>query len=385
MTAAILVIIIACAIFWLVFFKFKLIRLTPGWGFIFAFFVLHLFLVFLIGLRFVTPNSTNATVVQRTIQLVPRLPEPTLVTAVLVEEGVPVKKGQPLFQFDRRPYEYKVRQIEAQLAEAKQNVEVLKADVDAATQKAIRTKVELGYQQYQRAIFDKLAQQQAVREEEVVQWKTRVDSAVATQDEALAELERARLKYQSEIGGVNTTVANMEAQLEQARYYLDNTTLTAPEDGRIINLQVRPGMVSGTIRVGGIAALIADADRYVLATYFQENLKYVKPGQPVEVALDLYPGQIFAGKVDSIWRGNGVGQYLPSDDIPKFQQPPPNVAQGQYAVKILLDDQDSPMFPIGAQGTAAIYTSGETGAWAALRKISIRAHSWFNWVYPLNV
>jgi hypothetical protein len=79
-----------------------------------------------------------------------------------------------------------------------------------------------------------------------------------------------------------------------------------------------------------------------------------------------------------------VGQYLPSDDIPKFQQPPPNLVQGQYAVKILLDDQDSPAFPIGAQGTAAIYTSGETGAWAALRKISIRAHSWFNWVYPLN-
>jgi multidrug resistance efflux pump len=341
--------------------------------------------VFLIGLRFVTPNSTNATIVQRTIQLVPRLPEPTLVTAVLVEEGVPVKKGQPLFQFDRRPYEYKVRQIEAQLAEAKQNVDVLKADVEIATQKAIRMKVELGYERYQKGIFDKLAQEQAVREEDVEKWTTRVSTAVATQDEALAELERARLKYRSQIDGVNTAVANMEAQLEQARYYLDNTTLTAPEDGRIINLQVRPGMVSGTIRFGGIAAFIADADRYLLATYFQENLKYVKPGQPVEVALDLYPGQIFPGKVDSIWRGNGVGQYLPSDDIPKFQQPPPNVAQGQYAVKIVLDDQDSPKFPIGAQGTAAIYTGGETGAWAALRKISIRAHSWFNWVYPLNL
>ena len=110
----------------------------------------------------------------------------------------------------------------------------------------------------------------------------------------------------------------MEAQLKQALYYLDNTTLTAPEDGHIINLQVRPGMVAGIYRVGGIAALIADADRYVLATYFQENLKYVKPGQPVEVSLDLYPGQIFAGHVDSIWRGNGIGQYLPSDEIPKF-------------------------------------------------------------------
>jgi hypothetical protein len=32
MTAAILVIIVAFAVFWLVFFKLKLLRLTPGWG-----------------------------------------------------------------------------------------------------------------------------------------------------------------------------------------------------------------------------------------------------------------------------------------------------------------------------------------------------------------
>ena len=81
-----------------------------------------------------------------------------------------------------------------------------------------------------------------------------------------------------------------------------------PEDGRIVNLQVRPGMVSGILRVGGIAALIASADRYLLATYFQENLKYVRPGQFVEIAFNLYPGQIFEGHVDSIWKANGEGQ-----------------------------------------------------------------------------
>ena len=384
MTAAILVLVIGLAIFWLVFFKLKLLRLTPAWGFGFALVFAHFFLIFLIGLRFVTPNSANATVVQRTIQLIPRLPEPTLVTDVLVEENMPVKKGQPLFQFDRRPYEYKVRQLEAQLAEAKQNVLVLQSNVEAATQTATRAKVELDYQQYQKTLFDKLAQEQAVREEDVVQRATSVASAQATRDGALAELEVARLKYKSEIDGVNTTVASVEAQLRQAQYYLDNTTLVAPEDGRIINLQVRPGMVSGIYRIGGIAALIAEADRYLLATFYQENLKYVRPGQSVEVALDLYPGQIFPGKVDSIWRGNGVGQYLPSDEIPKFQQPAPNVPQGQYAVKILLDGANQPEFPIGAQGSAAIYTSGEHGAWAALRKISIRAHSWLNWLYPIN-
>ena len=385
MTAAILVIIVASTIFWLVFFQLKLLRLTPGWGFIFVFFVLHLFLVFLIGLRFVTPNSANATIVQRTIQLVPRLPEPTLVTDVLVEEGAPVKKGDILFQFDRRPYEYKVKQIEAQLAEARQNVAVLRADVEIANHKAQRAKVEADYERFQKGMFDKLAQQQAVREEDVEKYATRANAAEETQDETVAELERARLKLKSEIDGVNTTVANMEAQLQLARYYLENTTLTAPEDGRIINLQVRPGMVSGIYRVGGIAAFIADADRYLLATFFQENLKYVKAGQRVEVALDLYPGQIFAGTVDSIWRGNGTGQYLPSDEVPKFQAPAPNVPQGQYAVKIFLDDPNPTRFPLGAQGSAAIYTGGEHGAWAALRKISIRAHSWANWLYPLNI
>jgi hypothetical protein len=80
-------------VFWLVFFKFKWLKLSLGWGIIIsAFFVLHVLLVFVIGLRFVTPFAANATVVQHTIQIIPRLPEPTLVTAVLVEENVPVKK-----------------------------------------------------------------------------------------------------------------------------------------------------------------------------------------------------------------------------------------------------------------------------------------------------
>jgi hypothetical protein len=53
------------------------------------------------------------------------------------------------------------------------------------------------------------------------------------------------------------------------------------------------------------------------------------------------------------------------------------------AVKVLLDDPDASKSPIGAQASATIYTNRETGAWAALRKISLRAHSWFNWLYPM--
>jgi hypothetical protein len=58
---------------------------------------------------------------------------------------------------------------------------------------------------------------------------SRVDTTEATRDWALAELERARLKYKSEINGVNTTVASLEAQFQQSRYYLDNVC-AAPGD-----------------------------------------------------------------------------------------------------------------------------------------------------------
>ncbi len=58
-------------IVWLVFFKFRWLKFTIPWGFFSTFFVLHLGIIFLIGLRFVAPTSTEARVIQRTIQLTP--------------------------------------------------------------------------------------------------------------------------------------------------------------------------------------------------------------------------------------------------------------------------------------------------------------------------
>ena|GEM_PF-6301207 len=155
----------------------------------FSVFVLHLLLIFVIGLRFVTPQSANATIVQHTIQLIPRLPDPALVTGVLVEDNTEVKKGQPLFQFDRRPYEYKVAQIEAQVAQAKQNVNVLSADVDVATHKAELTLAQLTYERYEKHAYDIRVAQNSAAAEDVEKWRSRVDVAESSHLEAEAELE----------------------------------------------------------------------------------------------------------------------------------------------------------------------------------------------------
>jgi len=423
MMLAFLITFIFCFLVWLVFFKFKWLKFTKVWAILSLFFAVHLFLIFVVGLRFVTPYSSNVKVVQHTIQLVPRLPDPTLVTAVLVAPDVHVKKGQPLFQFDRRPYEYQVQLLEAQLeaasasalsskykveqlkaglASANQDVRMYKADLEAAEQKIARSKSELQYAKYQQQLSQGLAQKGAGPEEDAQKWKAQMDADEASVIQATAEAERSRLKYQSQWEGVNTSVAtaaaqvkeseaaqqqsaatvkSLKAQLELARYYLDNTLMVAPEDGRIVNLQVRPGMVAGIYRVGGIASFIVDADRYLLANFTQETLKYVRVGQSVEVALDLYPGQVFEARVDSVWWANGEGQYLPTDIIPKFYPADPTVPQGEFAVKIYLINPSNVGLPIGAQGAAAIYTNG--GGFAVLRKITIRLHSWFSWLYPM--
>ena len=383
MVIALLITVVFVFFVWLVFFHFKWLQWSIAWAVVSAFFGLHVLLIFLIGVRFVAPYSVEARVIQHTIQLVPRLSEPTLVTAVLVEANTPVKKGQPLFQFDRRSYEYKVQQLEAQLAEAKQDVFVLKADEQIANEKVVHAKSELVYARYQKQLSERLAKTGAGPEEDAQKWAAQMAMAEATVKEGNAEAERARLQYESQIDGVNTGVATVQAELAQARFYLENTTLVAPEDGRIVNLQVRPGMVAGDVRFGAIASFICDADRYVLANYDQEVLKFVEPGQPTELAFDLHPGQIFRGKVRAIWMANGVGQLLPSGTLPNFEPPPPDATpqQGQFAVQIDIDAAEMSPFPIGAQGMSAIYTGG--GGFAALRRIGIRADSWLNFLYPL--
>ncbi len=372
-----------CLVMWLIFFKLKLAKFGIPQAVIGVFVGVHLLIIFLIGLRFMTPLSTEAKVIQHTIQLTPRLPQPTLLMAVLVEPNVPVRKGQPLFQFDRRIFEYQVKQLEAQLAKAKQNVLVMKADTGIAAQKVIKLKSHLEFAKYQQALSAKLARQGAGPEEDAQKWAAQVAADVAAIKEAQAEEQRVVLNYTSEINGVNTSVAAVQAELEQARFYLDNTLMVAPEDGYLINLQARPGMVSSEFRIGAIASFVCDADRYLLANFFQENLKYVKPGQEVEAAIDLYPGQIFKGKVLAIWQGSGAGQMLPSGTLPNFQAVPTDRPQGQFAVAIRLDDPEQAKFPIGTQGRAAIYANPDSW-FVPLRKILLRAYTWFNWIYPFS-
>lgn len=366
---------------WLVFFKFRWLRFNIVWGILSFWVGVHLLIVFVIALRFFQPYSVDAHVIRSTIQIVPRLPEPTILIHVFVEPNTPVKKGERLYGFDQTIFSARVKEQEAALKEANQNVLILQADIEEAQQAIVRAKAQLDFGEVQKRRFEDLTKQGGAKQENLDRWIDEVISRAAAVKEAEANLTKAQSAYDSQIDGVNTKVIEAQARLDQAKYYLEQTTIYAPANGFIVNQQAQPGLVVGDRRIGAIAVFVTDATPYILASYHQEHLKLVRPGQPVEIALDLYPGQIFKGSVRTVWWATGQGQMKPSGGVPNFILPK---LPGRFAVQIDFSDTEKYRLPAGAHGSVAIYT-GEGKGFEVLRRIGIRIYSWANFILPLPI
>jgi len=366
---------------WFIFFKAKWLKFNITWGIVTFWVGAHLLLVFLVALRFFQPFSIDSHVVRSTIQIVPRLTEPTILTEVLVEPNTEVKKGDPLYRFDDTVFSLEVAEATAQLVAAEQNAKILEQDVIAASEAIERANAQLAYALTQQARYENLVPAGGARQDELDRWDEQVTEDQAQVKEAEANLEKAQLALNSQIDGVNTGILQAQAQLEKAQYFLDNTTIYAPEDGMIVSQQARPGLVVGDIRLGAIASFVTKDNPYILATYRQQNLKFVEPGQEVEVALDLYPGEILTGKVEAIWWATRQGQYLPSGRLPGFELPK---LPGRIAVQISVDIPDGHTFPAGGHAAVAIYT-GQGKSFEFLRRINIRLYSFANFIRPLDI
>ncbi|MDP5216432.1 efflux RND transporter periplasmic adaptor subunit [Ruegeria sp. 2205SS24-7] len=366
---------------WFVFFKAQWLKFNIAWGIVSFWVGAHLLLIFLVALRFFQPMSIDSHVVRSTIQIVPRLTQPTLLSEVLVTPNQPVKKGEPLYKFDDTIFSQQLALAQAQLAAAEQNAKVLEQDVIAASEAVVRANAQLNYAKTQQKRYETLVPQGGARQEELDRWNERVIEDTATVHESEANLAKAKLGQGSQIDGVNTGVAEARAQLAEAQYFMDNTTIYAPADGMIVSQQAKPGLVVGEIRLGSIASFVLDEDPYILASYRQQNLKFVEPGQPVEVALDLYPGEILNGEVEAVWWATRQGQYLPSGRLPNFVLPK---APGHIAVQIKVDVPEGHTFPAGGHAAVAIYT-GKGQSFEFLRRINMRLYSFANFIRPLNI
>ena len=366
---------------WFVFFKAELLKFNIYWGVISFWVGAHLLLIFLVALRFFQPFSLDAHVIRSTIQLIPKLTQPTILSEVLVEPNKPVAKGEPLYRFDDTVFRVQRDQAQAQLVAAEQNAKILEQDLIVAIESVERAAAQLAYANSQRSRYEKLVPGGGARQDELDRWIEQVAEDEALLKQAEANRQKADLALASSIDGVNTGVLQARAQLEEAEYFLRNTVIYAPEDGMIVSQQARPGLVVGDLRLGAIAAFVTKENPYILASFRQQNLKFVEPGQEVEVALDLYPGEILKGEVEAVWWATGQGQYLPSGRLPSFRLPE---LPGHIAVQIKVDVPDTYTFPAGGHAAVAIYT-GQGQSFEFLRRINTRLYSFANFIRPLDI
>lgn len=322
------------------------------------------------------PFTKNARIYFATTPIMPNVKG--RVIEVPVEPNAPLKQGDVLFKIDPQPYQYVVDQKKAQLAEAEQNVKQLKAAYDQALANVekVNVQVKLAQEEYDRQeqLFEKKVVAQAA-----LDIATRnIDAAKQGLAAAQAAAENARLAYESEIGGVNTAVARLQAELSDAEFNLEQTVTRAPGPGYVTQMALRPGMyvIPAPLRP---AMVFVHKDDQELAAGFQQNaLQRVRAGDEAEIAFDGLPGRILKGKVKYLLDAIATGQLQATGGL---QDMGADVPGGRaVAVIDITDDTSSYNLPGGSAAQVALYTP-YAHHFAIIRRILLRMRSWENYVF----
>jgi multidrug resistance efflux pump len=300
------------------------------------------------------------------------------VIEVPVEPNMPLKEGDVLFRIDPRPYQFVVDEKKALLAEAEQNVKQLKAAYDQALSVVGKVKVQLKLAQDE---YDRQAQlfQKKVIAQAALDVATRnIDAAKQALAEAEAAAEKARLAYESEIGGVNTTVARLQADLSDAQFDLDRTVVRAPSPGYVTQMALRPGMYVIPAPLRPVMVFVHKDDQELAAGFEQNALQRVRAGDEAEIAFDALPGRILKGKVKYVLDAIATGQLQATGVLQDMGADVP--AGRAVAIIHITDDTSAYNLPGGSAAQVALYTE-YAHHFAIIRRILLRMRSWQNYVF----
>ncbi|MGB6516522.1 MAG: HlyD family secretion protein, partial [Mycobacterium sp.] len=229
------------------------------------------------------------------------------VVKLFVEDNWRVKAGDTLLELDPSDYQVQVNAAEAQLERARQTVDQLYAQVEAARSGLALAQSQLGQARIDYNRARQLKAQGVVSSEYYDQANTALRVALAT--EGLANHQLIQAEAALGINGEDHSrygrpvVEQAEAALEAAKLYLSYTVIKAPFDGIVTRKNVHVGH---RVEVGEpLMALVPIRGLYITANYKETQLTRVRVGQPADIEADIYPGYIYRAHVDSISIGTG--------------------------------------------------------------------------------
>jgi len=272
------------------------------------------FLVIAIPMNFTAPSG-SLMVLRKSVQINPAVSGQ--VSEVLVESGVVVDVGTPLFSIDPTPFEARLESLEAKLALAETRL----------------------------AQSRELIVKQAGREFDVQTFEAEV--------------------------------AQLLSEIEGARWNLEHTTVVAPARGFVPTITLEPGTQVGPPPSRPVMAFIDSAQVAVTARIGQNYLRHIEPGQKADLVFRLFPGDVHTAKVDRVVQANPLGQVDPSGraiDTSTWAEQP-------FLVSFELDsDIELRDLPAGAYGTAVIYTADMSSLGELIRAVMLRVETWMNYL-----
>jgi multidrug resistance efflux pump len=294
---------------------FKIVRFNLFWKLSPFLVLLAVMFGLLVPMGWGAPQG-SAVVVRNSVAIVPDVAGEVLDVAVVA--NAPLRAGEVLFRIDPVPYEAQVKAIEAQL-------------------KLSDLRLSQMTQLYER---------DSGRAFDVQQRQSEVDQ--------------------------------LKAQLESAKWNLDKTTVRAPGDGYVTNVALRKGARVANLPLAPVMAFIDTSDTIIGVEIAQNDARYVRPGQGVEVTFKFMPGEVYAGKVESVLQAIATGQLQTSGTAAT----PKSIEAAPFVARVVLDDAAvARSLPAGSVGEAAIFTE-HLKATHVVRKVLLRQTAILNYINP---
>ncbi len=261
---------------------------------------------------------------------------------VLVGDNEQVKAGQVLARIDNRDYDVALDQAKADVAAAQAalvskqaQLEVQQTVVNAARATIDVDNAAVMFAAQENKRYTDLATTGFGSVQNAQQAQSRIAGAQATVQRDIANLASAQKQIdllKAEITQATAAVTRAIALQHQAELNLGYTSIVSPIDGVVGNRTLRVGQF---VQAGTqLMSVVPVTSAYIVANFKETQLTDVRKGQAVDIALDMFPGQVVHGHVDSIAPASGQ----------EFALLPPDNATGNFTkvvqripVKIVLD------------------------------------------------
>jgi HlyD family secretion protein len=247
-----------------------------------------------------------------------------------------VKKNQVIARIDPDIFEAKVNQAKADLDSSRAavlnqeaQVERARADVDNARAALVEAKAFTAKAQVQSADAKRDYDRKTELFGRQLIANSDLDTAQATYDAAVAQLDSTRAREQALGSGIQSALAQLrvaqamlesaraqvnqkDAALKQAQVDLDHTTILAPVDGVVVSRQVDVGQtVAASLQAPVLFTIAQDLTKMQVETSVDEaDIGRLKLDDRATFTVDAFPGDMFTGTVTQIRKAPQVVQNV---------------------------------------------------------------------------